>query len=152
MEGGTQEGGWWRLKWKSRTDQYCWRFFLPPLSSQLSCSLQAIKGSLFLLLTPLLLLSPLLPFSLALCPASIASLTSSGSVPSDLCPPSSVQQCIVGMLWIAQETTVLKRGHFLCPHILSLALSHLETISNFIKHIWRTVPNLVPIALKKVGH
>lgn len=119
MEGETQEGGWWRLKWKSRTDQYCWRFFLPPLSSQLSCSLQAIKGSLFLP-PPSLLLSPLLPFSPALCPACIVSLTSSGSVPSHPCPPSSVQQCIVGMLWIAQETAVLKRGHFfMSPHTVS---------------------------------
>lgn len=35
MEGGDAGGGWWRLKWKSRTDQYCWRF--SSLHSPLNC-------------------------------------------------------------------------------------------------------------------
>lgn len=32
---GEAGGGWWRLKWKSRTDQYCWRF--SSLHSPLNC-------------------------------------------------------------------------------------------------------------------
>lgn len=32
---GTQEGSWWWLKWKSWTDQYCWRF--SSLNSPLNC-------------------------------------------------------------------------------------------------------------------
>lgn len=34
-EGGDAGGGWRQLKWKSRTDQYCWRF--SSLHSPLNC-------------------------------------------------------------------------------------------------------------------
>lgn len=125
--------------------------FLSPLSSQLSCSLQAIKCSLFLPPPPprSLSSSPLLPFSLALCLACIISRSHLwGLFRVTRCPPSSFQQYIFGMVWIAERTLVLKKEDILWPYILSFALWHPKIISDSQKHIWRKLPIvLVPKTL-----
>lgn len=54
--GGDAGGGWWRLKWKSRTDQYCWRF--SSLHSPLNCHAPSKQlKTLCFSSTPILLLS-----------------------------------------------------------------------------------------------
>lgn len=63
--GGDTGGGWWRLKWKSRTDQYCWRF--SSLHSPLNCHAHSKQLKALCLSTSIPVLSftsP--PFSLAL--------------------------------------------------------------------------------------
>lgn len=54
---GEAGGGWWRLKWKSRTDQYCWRF--SSLHSPLNCHAHSkqLKALCLSTSTPILFLS-----------------------------------------------------------------------------------------------
>lgn len=82
---GTQEGSWWWLKWKSWTDQYCWRF--SSLNSPLNCHAHSkqLKALCLCTFTPPPFFSFTSPFSLALssaffkmCHCSFASF--SGSV------------------------------------------------------------------------
>ena len=120
MEGGTQEGGLVATEMEEPDWSILLEIFLSPLSSQLSCSLQAIKCSVSVCVCVCVCVS--------CAPPPISSLflwLSSLHRVFGVCfewPLPCFYPYILAMLWFAEETLELKRRGILWPDVLCLGL------------------------------